>query len=41
LPEKRAELIKNTNYVDADGSVGMFYFVTAVDKAGQESSWVS
>ena len=38
-PEKRGELAKDTNYVDEAGSQDYFYFVTAVDKDGHESSW--
>jgi len=38
-PEKRGELAKDTNYVDESGSQDYFYFVTAVDKSGHESTW--
>ncbi len=39
VPGRRAELIQDTSYDDPVGSPEMFYFVTAVDKAGFESSW--
>jgi len=38
-PEARADLIKGASYEDATGSPKGFYFVTAVDKDGHESSW--